>query len=145
MLSHTFQLTHGARGGGAEFCLITQHLLVGGMRKGPGTPLGPPPPAESDGPRQGGSTTRDHHPLGKMLSGWGSPTTARPSGRNRGCQPRSLGDPGFRTEGLGPHTGSAQGTPEYEWPGARCLSPPTGHPVCVGRSVWIVHGSHCHK
>ena len=29
-------------------------------------------------------------PLGKVLSGWGSPTTtARPSGRNRGCQSRS--------------------------------------------------------
>ena len=47
-----------------------------------------------------------HYPLGKVLSGWGSPTTARPSGRNRGCQARSPGEPDFCTTGWWSHARS---------------------------------------
>ena len=60
------------------------------------------PPPESDGPGQGATTTRDCHPLGKMLSGRGSPSTARQS------QSRSPGEPDFRTMGWGSHAHSVR-------------------------------------
>ena len=91
----------------------------------------PPPPhsPESDGPGNGVPTTRDRHPLGKALSGWGSPATAIPSGRSRGCQPRSPREPGFRTVRGGSHTGSLQGFPGVRV--ARCSAsvPPDRQPA----------------
>ena len=99
--------------GEGQVCVCVWHETLGKSEPGlhykadnhrsspPPPPLGPPPKTTvSDGPGQA-ATTRDRHPLGKVLSGWGSPTTARPSGRNRGCQPRSPGEPGFGTEGWG--------------------------------------------
>ena len=100
------------------YVLIVQHM---GMTIASGLTIhlgrAHPPPAESNGPRQGASTTRDRAPLGKVLSGLGSPTTARPSGTNRGCQPRSPGELGLRKHGLGSHTVPVWGSPEDEWPG----------------------------
>ena len=56
---------------------------------------------QSDGLGQGTSTTRDRLPLAKVLSGWGSPTTIKPSGKCRGCRSRPPRASGFRTAGGG--------------------------------------------
>ena len=55
----------------------------------------------------GASTTRGRHPPRKVLSGWGSPTTARPSGKNRGCQSWSPGEPDFRMAAWRSHAHSS--------------------------------------
>ena len=40
-------------------------------------------------------STKQHQFLGTVLSKWGSPATTIPSVTNRGCQPRSSGEPTF--------------------------------------------------
>ena len=85
-------------------------------------PPPPPPPQLSDGPGQEASATKERHPLGKVLSGWGSLTTARPSGGNRGCQSRSRGEPDFRVVGWGGTSGWEPGVAVYEWDSPTGLS-----------------------
>ena len=51
----------------------------------------------------------------------------------------------LQNRGVGVTYRLCSGYPEYEWLGAWCLGPPTGHHVYVGQSVWIVHGTHSHK
>ena len=81
------------------------HIPLHDRRDAVGASIVPPPPPSHPsqmgldrGPTPPGHTT---HPLGKVLSAWGSPTTARPSGRNRGCRSWSPGEPDFRRAGGG--------------------------------------------
>ena len=82
--------------------MFGQYILASKSSQGmpPPPPPPQPPPLRFRWAWTGGLRPQGPPPPEKVLSGWGSPATAIPRGRNRGCQARSPGEPGLRG-GLG--------------------------------------------